>query len=593
MKKILIAVILCAVTVQARAQTYNAPQFGIDVTGASPYEIYARYKLGGTVSAWQQWGQFTSSGFVPVASALTQNSITFLGAGGVFSEDNTNLWWDNVNKRIKIPTPPVTDLASDAATMLSLQNMAKPHINATSYGVVTGGTVDQVANLNAALAAIPAAGGVLDLPCGLIYIGSSWNVTTQNVTINGGGRYCTILYTDASYLTGNILTLAGNYSAVQNLGFYSGAQPSTIYRTGGIDLNMTGAYTRADHITFRGCYICVTSNIAAGFAFIHDIDVTAPSPATTTAGGAMIDIVGPRLQTILSKVFLFGDAINVASPDYGIRVINAGQVNMDAVNILGMNTALQIAPTAGKSAQVIQVVNSAFDSSRDCDINVAPVGTGYVIDLKVSNTYIETANTTSSGICMDGSASTATYPIYGVKIEGNTIEAAFGGNAAGTANGISFDQYVTDLDIGANTIAGWNNIGVWAKASAHDFSIHNNKIGAYNMFVTTGSVTTRNNNFIGLQFDAGATSGEIADNELAGNTTTLTNASNGYLRFNSNSKYAPAVTFATLPTCNANTPDLWRFITDGAAAPVWNAAAAGAGAVYTRVECINAAWVNR
>jgi hypothetical protein len=585
--RVLATLIFCALSSLSSAD-YTGITWGLDRT-SSPYKI--GINLSGI---WYDFGQITSGGVVtPNATGLTANSVPFVGSTGILSEDNTNLWWDDTNNLLKIPTPAVTDRTAVAATMGALQNFAVPHVNATSYGVVTGNTTDQVANLNAALAAIPASGGVLDLPCGLIYIGSSWNVTTQNVTINGGGRFCTILYTDASYLTGNILTLAGNYSSVQNLGFYSGAQPSTIYRTGGIDLNMTGAYTRAEHLTFRGCYICITSNVAAGFAFIHDIDITRPTPATTTAGGAMLDIVGPRLQTIVSKFFAFGDSTNVDSPDYGIRIINSGQVNMDAINILGMNTALQIAPTAGKSAQVVQIVNSALDSSLNCDINVAPAGTGYVIDLKISNSYIETANTTSSGICMDGSASTATYPIYGVKIEGNTIEAAFGGNAALAANGISFDQYVTDLDIGANTIAGWNNIGVWAKTLAHDFTIHDNKIGSYNYFVTLGAGTTRNNNFIGLQFDAGATSGEIADNELAGNTTTVTNNSNGYLRFNSNSKYVPAVTFATLPTCNANTPDLWRIITDGAAAPVWNAAAAGGAAVYTRVECMNAAWVNR
>lgn len=50
-------------------------------------------------------------------------------------------------------------------------------------------------------------------------------------------------------------------------------------------------------------------------------------------------------------------------------------------------------------------------------------------------------------------------------------------------------------------------------------------------------------------------------------------------------------TFATLPSASAN-KGARAYITDGAASPVWNAAAAGGGTVVTAVFSNGTSWVN-
>lgn len=75
MKKILPFLFAALFPALAGAQTYNAPQFGIDVTGAAPYELVARYNVGGVLSAWQEIGRFSSSGKFTVVGASSTVSV--------------------------------------------------------------------------------------------------------------------------------------------------------------------------------------------------------------------------------------------------------------------------------------------------------------------------------------------------------------------------------------------------------------------------------------------------------------------------------------------------------------------------------------
>ncbi|MDD5397322.1 MAG: hypothetical protein PHW24_04715, partial [Candidatus Moranbacteria bacterium] len=62
------------------------------------------------VTFWTGTGSLGSEQFLDVSrggtgtGALTQGSIVFAGAGGVYSQDNANLFWDSVNKRLGIGT---------------------------------------------------------------------------------------------------------------------------------------------------------------------------------------------------------------------------------------------------------------------------------------------------------------------------------------------------------------------------------------------------------------------------------------------------------------------------------------------------------
>ena len=55
----------------------------------------------------------------------------------------------------------------------------------------------------------------------------------------------------------------------------------------------------------------------------------------------------------------------------------------------------------------------------------------------------------------------------------------------------------------------------------------------------------------------------------------------------------PSFTVATLPAASAALQGSWAYVTDAAATPVYNATAAGGGAVVIPVFCNGTNWVNR
>ncbi len=88
MKKLFTAAALALSSVCANAQTYNVPQFGIDVTDAAPYKLGVRHNIGG-LSSWIGWGQVSAAGvFTPyvgeVSGFLKANGSTSMDVGGNF-----------------------------------------------------------------------------------------------------------------------------------------------------------------------------------------------------------------------------------------------------------------------------------------------------------------------------------------------------------------------------------------------------------------------------------------------------------------------------------------------------------------------------
>jgi hypothetical protein len=147
MKKIILALIAVFLPALAGAQTYNTPQFGIDVTGAAPYEMAARYNVAGVLSPWRIWGNFDASGnFTPNFPSTFCSAREWLTAtSGVPS------------------CSPISYLASGAG---AVSRTLQAKFNAESRTVLDYGAVcDGATNDAAAFAAtVAATGGIISVP---------------------------------------------------------------------------------------------------------------------------------------------------------------------------------------------------------------------------------------------------------------------------------------------------------------------------------------------------------------------------------------------------------------------------------------------
>jgi hypothetical protein len=165
MKKIALTFLTVLYSTFAGAQTYSTPQFGIDTTGAAPYELVLRYNVGGVLSAWRQWGSVSASG-----------SLSFYG------------------------TAPVANV---------FDFMTPAQIADVQSGTPT---LDLTAPIQAAETSLGMKGGTLYFPCGtyrfdsIIYISS--NTTVRGC--GGGGTVFKPIY--------NFTLFANDVVASRNLG---------------------------------------------------------------------------------------------------------------------------------------------------------------------------------------------------------------------------------------------------------------------------------------------------------------------------------------------------------------------------------------
>lgn len=158
------------------------------------------------------------SGTLPVANggtgtttAFTTGSVVFAGASGVYSQDNTNLFWDNTNKRLGIATTsPDAKLTVNGVGAFGDGSVSSPGITntgdldtgiyfsaANTLDITTGGTaalqLDSSQNLkfNSGYGSVATAYGcrawVNFNGTGTVAIRGSGNVTS--ITDNGTGDY--------------------------------------------------------------------------------------------------------------------------------------------------------------------------------------------------------------------------------------------------------------------------------------------------------------------------------------------------------------------------------------------------------------------
>jgi hypothetical protein len=371
-----------------------------------------------------------------------------------------------------------------------LSGISAPRIYAVLYGLKADAASDQATSLTAAVAAIPASGGVLVLPCGKISL-SSLTITKQNVIVEGGGQNCTSISTLNK--TGDVLTLSGDYSGVRDVGFrQAGATNSngTVAnsRTSGYTVNMTGAYQFVERASFQHCYRCIRMGTTAGSGRVTQVDMTYFTSNATAAGAGGIVVDNPQLgpDNWIDHAIIYGDSGGAADqpnsrPLFGIQIANSGATKISHNDVVGFINNLRINPDTGKTAQATLVSDTYFDSAQGDNVLIDPAGTGFVFATQFVNTWLTNTNAPgNSGLKLVGLGATGNdgHPIIGTRFSNGFIVST----APNSLNGVVCnDANVIDTTVTGTVIAGWN-IGVNIGVNCSGFTVADNSIGNYSPF---------------------------------------------------------------------------------------------------------------
>ena len=192
----------------------------------------------GTAPSWGKIGLTTHvSGTLPVANggtgtttAFTSGSVVFAGASGVYSQDNSNLFWDDTNNRLGVGTAtPVSSIETNgpitaptlAATNLKHASSASNNIVLDSSGnTAVGGTLSFNSGYGSSATAYGCRAWVNFNGTGTVAIRASGNVTS--ITDNGTGQYTmnfTTALPDANYCAAAASFVAGTAIIVRTPSF--------------------------------------------------------------------------------------------------------------------------------------------------------------------------------------------------------------------------------------------------------------------------------------------------------------------------------------------------------------------------------------
>ena len=227
-------------TLSALAKNITATRY-LSNTGTSNNPAWAQIDLTNGVTGTLPVG----NGGTGTATAFTAGSVVFAGASGVYSQNNSNFFWDNSNIRLGIGTPtpatPITVYRGSAAnTYVRTQNTVAD----VDFGVDGGGTGIMWNNANKPLtfgtngiqrAQIHASGGVS--------IGNTTDPGATNLYVSGTGYFGN----NGNYGVGKVrivhddvqLTLRndGTTTKYWQIGPYSSANTIIVYNQ-----NNTGVY---------------------------------------------------------------------------------------------------------------------------------------------------------------------------------------------------------------------------------------------------------------------------------------------------------------------------------------------------------------
>jgi hypothetical protein len=319
---------------------------------------------------------------------LTPGSVLFAGAGGLIFQDNSNLFWDNTNKRLGIGTP-------NPSQKLDVQG---GNINA-SGSLMTGGVVR---------------------------IDSSGNLT------NIGTISSTYLVTDASYV--NLIN-----SAELRVGGI------TVLTSGRALQNLTGIVSSGT-IQFTGLTAnrLVTTDGSKNLVSSITADNLRASVSGTTGTGDLVfgtspSISSPTLSGTISGTYTIGGAPTLVS-----SLTGSGSPNITGIGLLSA-TNLAISGTATTTNLNVTGLTNLATTTISTQLAVPKIVTlaGNLTINPAGNLVISKSTSISGDLLVSGTATTTQLVVTSTSTLGTVISGIWQGSVISTKYGGTGNDWST------------------------------------------------------------------------------------------------------------------------------------------------------
>lgn len=390
---------------------------------------------------------------------------------------------------------PASDLASSIQTALSKANFA---LNVKDFGALGNGSTDDTAAIQAAINALPAAGGLIVIPAGTYVISAS--LTLKEGTQLEGCGPGTILRVSSGSLGIDVIKIGDgtstlSFAAVRNIKISSDGQ-----KTGGAGILLDRAYRVwlegiALEFQYRGVYI---RNSTAVWLNKSDIRDTAENAITIDSD------LGQGFEWYIDSVLC--DNPTVTNTGTGLLWNGGESLHVSHSNFQRFTNGFVVNTSAGRESRFAFIDGMICDFASDNNIRVTNTGSGASIGLTFTNCWSGTA--TNYGVLIDRPG---TGLVQGVRWVGGKV---FHNGLAGFRLAGGQDTHLSDCDIIANsqtTSAARHGIEIGGDIS--EFSITGCRIG--------GGYQQGNTQGYAIHIDAGSSDHYlITNNDCHGNNNT-------------------------------------------------------------------------
>ena len=417
-------------------------------------------------------GQQTFNTSAPIFGTMTQGSVLFAGAGGVLSQSNSNLFWDNTNGRLGIgTTTPAANLAIQDSSGLSGTNPLFSIASSSALGTGTTTLFSVLGNGNGYLSGKLGV-GVTPSVYGLQVAGTGYFSSTVFAP-----TFAAQSFSSAAYNNGDmtIITKSG-----YGINFEEGASSTMYIKTGGnVGIGTTSPSAKLQVVTTDG----------TGLGYL--LTGLAQDTTTDSSNGVAINLIHNGAN---NRQFAIGDS----AMKRGLRVLAApGSVGTGYVTLDGYDWS---------SSGVVYPLNINGSLSVGFGTYASPSATLYVKDA--------TASTGATSVLIQGGAAAAdatTNQLFRINQGGGTKGLMVVQGNGNVGIGTTSPSYPLDVQVGAVTTSAINTNGViraYILGASGSFGINNGGIFSSNggnslKLVDWGTGATLQNLSVGGLYSSG------------------------------------------------------------------------------------------